>query len=149
MGEPDMRLGLWTAAGALCALAVISCGCAGTARLVSRDSNSGVVAVPENSNRWPSFYRKHAEELMKANCPDGYTIVKEEEVVVGQTQHTHTTTDRSGSPLLAALHIDPINENSNQTTSYDDRKEWRIYYQAKGTNAASQINTPPELPAVH
>jgi hypothetical protein len=146
-----MRHGSWIMAGALCALAVISCGCAGTARLVSLDSGGGVVAVPENSNRWPSFYRKQAEELMKANCPDGYTIVKEEEVVVGQTQHTHTTTDRSGSPLLAALHIDPINENSNQTTSYEDRKEWRIYYQAKGVSAAAgpQVSTPPELPAVH
>src|SRR5262249_7797745 len=71
-----------------------------------------------------------------------------EEVVVGQTQRTLTTTDRTGSPLLAALHIDPMNERSNQTTSYEDRKEWRIYFQAKGTEPATTDPSPaPPMPS--
>jgi len=132
-----MRFGQLIVGGVFCALVAMCGGCAGSARLVARDSNSGIVAVPENSNRWPTFYRKHAEEMMQANCPEGYTITREEEVVIGQTQHTLTSTDRTGSPLLAALHIDPINERSNQTTSYEDRKEWRIYFQGKGAEPAA------------
>jgi hypothetical protein len=143
MGEPAMRFAQWTVACTFCAWLTICCGCANHARLVERDNTGGIVAVPENSNRWPSYNRKHAEELMRANCPQGYTIVKEEEVVVGQTQHTQTNTDRSGSQVLAALHIDPVNEKTNQTTFYDDKKEWRIYYQANG---ATPTQTPPTAP---
>ena len=143
-----MRFGQLIVAGIFCALVAFCGGCAGSARLVARDNSGGIVAVPENSNRWPTFYRKHAEELMQANCPDGYTITKEEEVVVGQIQYTHTTTDRTGSPFLAALHIDPINERSNQTTSYEDRKEWRIYFQAKGAEPvpSGSLPAPPTTP---
>jgi hypothetical protein len=106
------------------------CGCASPARLVSYDAGGGVVAIPNNSDAWPTYNRRHAEELMRAKFPGGYVIEKEEEVVVGQTQHTFTNTQRSGDATLAALHIAPVNENTNQTTSVEDQKEWRIYFRA-------------------
>lgn len=60
-------------------------GCAGSreVRYVYQDGTSGVIGMPENSSRWPTFYRKHAEELMAEHFPEGYEIVRAEEVVEG------------------------------------------------------------------
>jgi hypothetical protein len=69
---------------------------------------------------------------MKEKCPRGYTVLKEEEVVVGQVQHTHVNTAQSGNPTLAALHLDKVNTQTNETTSFDDKKEWRITFCAAG-----------------
>jgi hypothetical protein len=60
-------------------------GCAGgpEVRYVYQDGHSGVIGMPENTSRWPTFYRKHAEELMTQHFPEGYEIVRAEEVVEG------------------------------------------------------------------
>ena len=62
-------------------------GCT-TARIVSKDANGGVVAIPENSNTWPFHYRDKAEALIKKDCPN-YEIAWQGEVATGQP-----TTDR-------------------------------------------------------
>src|SRR5947209_14583421 len=41
-------------------------------------------AIPSNTNSWPTYHRKSAEELMAKKCPNGYVIDSEGEVVVGQ-----------------------------------------------------------------
>jgi hypothetical protein len=107
------------------------CGC-NNARMVRWDGASGVVAIPHNDNVWPEYNREHAEALIRERCPRGYTIVNEEEVVVGQVQHTHVNTDRTGDPALAALHIAPVTTRTNETMTTEDRKEWRITFQAAG-----------------
>jgi hypothetical protein len=113
---------------ALCAaLAAGACGC-NSARLVRWDGSSGVVAIPRNDNSWPAYNREHAEALMKEKCPHGYTVVSEEEVVTGQVQHTNVNTDRSGNATLAALHLDSVKTSTSETTSVEDRKEWRITF---------------------
>jgi hypothetical protein len=115
---------------ALCAgLTAGVCGC-NNARMVRWDGATGVVAIPNNDNSWPAHNREHAEELMKERCPRGYQIVSEEEVVVGQVQHTHVNTDRTGDPTLAALHIAPVSTRTNETTTTEDKKEWRITFRA-------------------
>jgi hypothetical protein len=80
---------------------------------------------------------------MRERCPQGYVVAKEEEVVVGQTQHTYTNTDRTGDATLAALHIAPINTRTDQTTTVEDKKEWRIYFQAAGAAAPSPLPAAP------
>lgn len=57
-------------------------GC-GSARYVSTGSEGGVLAIPSNSNSWPTYYRDKAEALMRAKCPNGYIIEHEEEAVTG------------------------------------------------------------------
>ena len=62
-------------------------GCAGggsSARMIQSTRDGGIVAIPSNSNSWPNNYRGHAERLMAMKCPEGYEIVSEQEVVVGQ-----------------------------------------------------------------
>ena len=112
-------------------LAVTVSGCMSTARYVSVNQDSGIVAIPHNDNSWPTYNRNQAEELMAKKCPQGYVIEREEEVVVGQTQHVNTNTDRKGDALLAALQIAPVTEQTHQTTSVEDKTEWRIWFRAR------------------
>ncbi|MFL5339359.1 MAG: hypothetical protein ACJ8F7_04250 [Gemmataceae bacterium] len=111
-------------------LPLIAIGCA-EARYVTLEQNGGVVAIANNSDSWPNYNRKHAEELMAKKCPDGYVIDHEEEVVTGQTQHIQTNSNRTGDPLLAALHIAPVQEETHQTTEFTDQREWRIWFHDK------------------
>jgi hypothetical protein len=127
--------------GVLCAALAGLCGCS-QARLVTRDAEGGVVAIPANTNSWPCYYRNHAEELMKQESPGGYVVTKEEEVVVGTTQHTQVNTERQGDNVLAALHIAPVTEHTNQTTSYVDSKEWRISFHKKDAPPATGPSAP-------
>ena len=67
---------------ALGALLVGLGGCA-SARYVAVDADGGIVAIPNNTNCWPTYNRKAAEELMRQKCPQGYVIDREGEAVVG------------------------------------------------------------------
>jgi hypothetical protein len=69
---------------ALTALFTIS-GCAETrgVRYVYQDGDFGVVGLPENTDRWPTHYRRKADKLMDAHFPAGHEIVRAEEVVEG------------------------------------------------------------------
>ena len=128
--------GLW-------GLLVVLSGCS-SARYVSSEPNGGVVAIPHNSNSWPDYNRKHAEELMKQQCPEGYVIDREAEVVVGSTEHTNVSTEKKGDALLAAVKLGSVEENRRETTYRTDQTEWRIWFHAKGTAPAGPPTGPPE-----
>jgi hypothetical protein len=72
-----MRSGI--AAAAIVSMMLLT-GCQ-SARYVVRESDHGIVAIPVGSER----YRREAEELMQEHFPDGYTVVREEEVLVEDT----------------------------------------------------------------
>jgi hypothetical protein len=57
-------------------------GCQNPVRLVSRDAQCGVVAIPNNSDTWPTSYRSRALHLIAKECLDGYKIIGEGEVVL-------------------------------------------------------------------
>jgi hypothetical protein len=138
----------------LCVLAALPVGCS-SARLVYVDKEGGIVAIPNNSNRWPSYHRHDAEELIRRRCPNGYDIVKEEEVVTGQVAHTDSKTDVQEAPALVlggvegqsaergkrasyteqfgnvAVPLGQSQQVTRQTTSVSDVTEWRIYFRAK------------------
>jgi hypothetical protein len=119
-------------------------GC-NSARYVTIESTGGVVAIPSNTNFWPTFNRRHAEELMQARCPAGYVIEREEEVVVGTTQSVDTTTNTKGDATLAALRIAPVTQETQQKTTSQNMTEWRIYYRRK--DAAVVSSAAPVQPA--
>jgi hypothetical protein len=108
----------------------VGTGC-NAARYVTLEQNGGIVAIPSNSNTWPYYHRSKAEELMAKRCPQGYVVEGEEEVVVGQTQYVDTNTEKSGDPVLAALHVALVNEHTKQTTTYQNQTEWRIRFRGK------------------
>jgi hypothetical protein len=87
-------------------------GCA-TARYVERQADSGVVAIPENSNHWPTYYRQAALDLITQHVGPHYEILEEREVVVGQQTNNN---QQVGPDFLAGI------------TTTRELTEWRIAY---------------------
>jgi hypothetical protein len=69
----------------LIVLPAFAMGCEATkgVRYVYQDRDFGVVALPENTDCWPTRYRRQAEKLMAEHFPAGHEIVRAEEVVEG------------------------------------------------------------------
>lgn len=100
----------------LAAASTLSClGCAPTARFVLVEPGGGSVAVFRND----PAHREKALELMAQKCPGGYDIVREEEIVTGET----VTKDRSTG-------YDKIREEARTTEERRTRPttEWRITF---------------------
>jgi hypothetical protein len=122
----------WVGVAALCAgLTAGVCGCS-NARMVRWDGTTGVVAIPHNDNTWPDKNREHAEELIKEKCPRGYTIVDEQEYVVGGT------VDQS----VARVGYMRVHE-----TSYHPEKEWHITFRSADAPPMTIMTPPPPGPA--
>jgi len=67
---------------------VAMCGCGQAVRFVRETPDGGVVTMPMNTNRWPTYYRNQAEQLMHQKCPDGYRIDREAAVGIGLEKPT-------------------------------------------------------------
>jgi len=126
-GRIEAGIVLWTAV-------LMSAGCASTpdARYVYQDSQFGVVAIPMNTTQGRNHYREQAEELMARHFPEGYEIVRAEEVVEGSRT---LTVGKSGSSELApqiAPHLLAVMKvGGSVTRSQADTlnlKECRIIY---------------------
>ena len=91
-------------------------GCASPARYVETQSDSGVVAIPANTNAWPSYNLNAARALIEKHVGPNYEIVEEREVATGQQ----------------VLNNQQVNGNQSigQTTT-QDLTEWRIAYRKK------------------
>ena len=111
---------------ALCVGVAMVAGLSGctSARYVQKDQTSGVVAIPENSNVWPTNYRDAAFALIKehlgANTP--YSIVEEREVVTGGR--------------------DPANPMSPPPNATPATKEYRITYVKKPVQQGVPMGAP-------
>jgi hypothetical protein len=110
-------------------LLVTVSGC-GSARMIQSSPDGGVVAIPSNSNAWPYQYRDHADKLMAMKCPNGYDIVREEEVIVGVK--TTTTTQTADSVTQAGYKDNPVPTaaTTSVTTTTRPQKEYRITFRA-------------------
>ncbi len=64
---------------------LVAAGCvgAGPVRYVYQDGQFGVIGLPENTSKWPTHYRDRAETLMARHFPQGYEIIRAEEIVEG------------------------------------------------------------------
>jgi hypothetical protein len=103
--------------GVLAVLAGLS-GCASPAKYVSKDSQtaSGVVAIPANTDTWPTYNRRAALALIEKHVGPNFEIIEEREVATGQ----RTTNNQQ--------------VNGNQAfgeTTTQDVTEWRIAYRKK------------------
>jgi hypothetical protein len=119
-------------------------GCA-SPRFVAQDPSGGVIAMPSNTDFWPTHFRSKAEEMMAKKCPQGYHIEHEEEVVIGQsvtgTDRTDTQTqDIPGRRQRSDLQLS-TSETSHSTTS-QDITEYRITFRA---NTAPVMNADPRV----
>lgn len=130
-------------------------GCA-SPRFVQMDQGGGIVALRENTNVWPTYYRDKAATMIGRKCPNGYEIVREEEVATGTVSHTNSQTDTREAPSALfgggnnrteksgkqgerssstfggiAVPLGETQQTTQRTTTVRDVTEWRIYYRAR------------------
>jgi hypothetical protein len=145
------------------ALAVIGPALAGCksqpdARYIYQDGEFGVIGIPQNSPYGHKDYRKQAEELMVRHFPEGFEIVRAEEVVEGQrvldkSKKSEFETDPMISALNQKINLGKIAESmSTQQKDSLPILESRIIYKRRipggprGANGFSTIATlAPEL----
>ncbi len=131
-------------------------GCAGP-RFVSQDQFGGTIAMPSNSDYWPTNYRSKAEQLMARKCPQGYHIEREEEVVVGQSATGQDSTDTQTQDLNGKKNRSNLQLTSTETThsmTTHDITEYRISFRSNvipGMNPMAVPRTPMStaLPATN
>jgi hypothetical protein len=106
-------------------------GCASPARYVERTGDSGVIAIPANTDTFPSYNRSEAMALIQKHVGGSFEILEEREVATGKRtlndqQVNNEQTWNSSNPLL------PANKQTVQnTTTTQDVTEWRIAYRKK------------------
>jgi hypothetical protein len=114
-------------------------GCSTThdVRYVYQDGDFGVVGLPENSDAWPTHYRRKAEKLMDAHFPNGHEIIRAEEVVEGErTLKTEGSNTAEVLPQLPADLIKVARLGHSESYSQSDTlklKECRIIYRRTDT----------------
>ena len=111
------------------------------ARYVYQDHDFGVVAIPINTYLGKVSFRDEAEELMARHFPDGYEIVRAEEVNEGErTLDVGRKTEFETEPNLTALNQMIKLGKLDQTTSFEQKdkiqvRECRIIYKRRPANA--------------
>ena len=133
-------------------------GCAGP-RFVEVDRSGAVVAIPANTNTWPTYHRDKLDAMLRERFPNGYEIVSEEEVVTGSVAHTRAHTQMREPPRLMlagaedttrgtrhgehsaaafsgiSLPLGQAQQHTQETTTYRDVSEWRVHVRAKSNGA--------------
>jgi hypothetical protein len=120
-------------AALIVALAVCAAGGCCSARYLVRDANGGVVAIPSNQSGFPLYYREDAEKLMSQACPKGYTIVREEEVVVGQVTTNTNRSDTEARDLTGRKNQSSgtlVTNTASQSVETHDKTEYRITFKS-------------------
>ncbi|HVK16747.1 MAG TPA: hypothetical protein VM533_07340 [Fimbriiglobus sp.] len=117
-------------------------GCA-NARYVQKIDNEGVVAVPANSDAWPSYNRTNALKLIEQHIGPAYEIVEEREIKTGTaTSNVQNTTSEqtinSEVPFLPAE-----KQTTTTTTTAQDLTEYHIHYRRKAGGLTGFPGTTP------
>ena len=129
-------------------LVMLFSGCAATrqVRYVYQDRDFGVIGMPENSDQWPTRYRRQAERMMRAHFPEGHEIVRAEEVVEGT--RTLTVQGINSAEVLPALPaaLLPVGRlGRTSTRSQADKRalrECRIVYRRVGRSEGPACYAP-------
>jgi hypothetical protein len=91
-------------------------GCASPARYVNQQGDTGIVAIPADTDIWPTYYRTRALEKIREHVGPNYEIIDQGEVVTGKTT--------MNSQQVNNGHVSGV-----MTTQ--DTKEWQIAYRKK------------------
>jgi hypothetical protein len=129
------------------ALVAALSGCASPARYVERVGETGVVAIPANTDSFPNYYRSEAVALIHKHVGPNFEIVEEREVPTGKRtfndqQVNNEQTWNTSNPFLPAN-----KQNVQNTTTTQDIYEYRITYRKKmptsiGTGIVGSSVTP-------
>ena len=131
----------------LAGLATIVTGCTSTpvARYVYQDGQYGVIGIPMNSPLGKTNYLQEAEMLMTRHFPEGYEIVRAEEVVEGERiLATAIKKELQSEPGLIALNQALKVGKFARSSSLDQKDtlhitESRILYKRKTPGQPSDV----------
>ena len=133
-----MRRGLRQAVSLGClSLATSGCYTPMVARYIYQDGEYGVVGIPVNSYQKRLNFRAQAEELMSRHFPEGYEIVRAEEVNEGERiRDVGRKTEFETEPAVAVLNQIVRLGSLNRTTSFAEKdklqvRECRFIYKKK------------------
>lgn len=107
-------------------------GCAGP-RQVQQTAGGGVIALPSNSDAWPTRHRTTALDMIAKHVGPDYDIVSEEEVVTGHTTVNDQKTDRQATFNPAMPFLPAEREKTTTTTTQVPHTEWHIAYRKRQT----------------
>jgi hypothetical protein len=114
-------------------------GCAHTqgVRYVYQDRDFGVVGMPENTDCWPTYYRRQGEKLMDAHFSEGHEIVRAEEVIEGErTLKVEGSNSAEVSPQISKSLLKVVKLEHSASRSQAETvkvKECRIIYRRAGS----------------
>jgi hypothetical protein len=129
--KPSVRMG-WLLGLVMLTVGVLQSGCA--ARSVLRDPDYGIVAIPYNTNRWPTRFRDQAHKIMHEHFPQGYEVLREEEFVVGHA--THYEDERVGGQVNLIGDFLSIGTSTGQgRATTTPQTEYRLHYRRLDTPA--------------
>jgi hypothetical protein len=127
----------WSASLGLLLATVAGCAHPPLARYVYQDGEYGVVGIPVNTYHDRLDVRLQAEELMARHFPEGYEIVRAEEVNEGERiLDLGNRTELVAEPALKALSQVIQLGKVDRTTSFEEKdklqaRECRIIYKKK------------------
>ena len=118
---------------------LVAAGCSTpmVARYIYQDGEFGVVGIPVNNYQKRVDFRAQAETLMARHFPEGYEIVRAEEVNEGERiRDVGRKTELETEPALAVLNQIIRLGSLNRTTSFAEKdklqvRECRIIYKKK------------------
>ena len=114
-------------------------GCAHThdVRYVYQDRDFGVIGMPENTDRWPTHYRRQGEKLMDAHFAEGHEIVRAEEIIEGErTLKVEGSNSAEVSPQVSTslLRVVKLGHSASRSEAETVKvKECRIIYRRAGS----------------
>jgi hypothetical protein len=132
----------WVACLAMFWIPVSGCAKPIVARYVYQDGEYGVVGIPVNTYQDNMSFRDQAEELMARHFPEGFEIVRAEEVNEGERiLDVGRKTEVATEPQLTALNQVFKLGKLDRTTSYQEKdklqvRECRIIYRKKPLHSA-------------
>ena len=101
-------------------------GCATPAKVIQRDANSVVVAIPEKTNTWPWYYEDEAKKAAAAEMPDavlvGHSRVKVGEQMTNRQDTTRRDINKEKSTIGEIT-------SSLSTTSVSDTYEYHLVFE--------------------
>lgn len=125
------------------------CGLDRNVRYVYQDRDFGVVGMPENTDRWPTRYRRRAEKLMTEHFPDGHEIIRAEEVTQGsRTLKIEGSQTAELAPQVPAEILTLAKVGRSASRSQADVvkiKECRIIYRRTAQAEATGFSTDAEV----
>ena len=125
---------------AILSLAAAGCSTPMVARYIYQDGEFGVVGIPVNNYQKRVDFRAQAETLMARHFPEGYEIVRAEEVNEGERiRDVGRKTELETEPAVAVLNQIIRLGSLNRTTSFAEKdklqvRECRIIYKKKSVH---------------